>query len=128
VEEWSTDGGATVSGGRQGELARREVDSAVQAFLVVKRKDEAAYGSYRTNEKILEIYDEIQEAVRVSAGLAPPDSMSGGLRERRDTDVPAGPQRSQEGEALRVGEYRTWLELPPGDPRCCHEPRKAAKQ
>jgi hypothetical protein len=109
------------------------LDEDAKAFFmdtlpIVKRKDEAAHGSYRTKEMILSIYDEMQEAMRVSAGLAPPDSMSGGLRERRDTDVPAGPQQSQEGVALRGGEYRTWLELPPGDPRCCHEPRKAAKQ
>jgi hypothetical protein len=30
----------------------------------VKRKDEAAYGSYRTKETILEIYDEMQESIR----------------------------------------------------------------
>jgi hypothetical protein len=69
---------------------RDAVDYIMDTFPIVKRKDEAAYGSYRTNEKILEIYDEIQEAVRTGT------------------------------------EYRTKLDPPAGDRRCCHEPRKTA--
>jgi hypothetical protein len=66
---------------------RAAVDYVLDTFPIVKRKDEAAFGSYWTKEKILQIYDEMQEAVR-----------SG-------------------------GEYRTNLDPPPGDKRCCHPPR-----
>ena len=43
---------------------RDAVDYIMDTFPIVKRKDEAAYGSYRTKEMILQIYDEMQEAVR----------------------------------------------------------------
>jgi hypothetical protein len=70
---------------------RDAVDYVMDTFPIVKRKDEAAYGSYRTKEMILSIYDEMQEAV-------------------------------QSG-----GEYRTKLEPPPGDRRCCHPAREQVK-
>jgi hypothetical protein len=61
----------------------------MDTFAIVKRKDEAAYGSYRTKAMILQIYDEMQEAVRTG------------------------------------GEYRTKLDPPAGDKRCCHPARSA---
>ena len=70
---------------------RDAVDYIMDTFPIVTWKDEAAHGSYRTKEMILEVYDEMQEAVR-----------SG-------------------------GEYRTRLQPPPGDKRCCHPPRDVAK-
>lgn len=38
-------------------IDREDVDYIMETFPIVKRKDEAAYGSYRTKELILEIYD-----------------------------------------------------------------------
>ena len=46
---------------------RHAVDCIMDAFPIVKRKDEEKYRLHRTKETILEIYGEMQEAVRVSA-------------------------------------------------------------
>jgi hypothetical protein len=43
---------------------RDAVDYIMDTFPIVKRKDEEKFGSYRTKEMILQIYDEMQEAVR----------------------------------------------------------------
>jgi hypothetical protein len=42
------------------------VDYIMETFLIVKRKDEAARGEHRTKRVILEIYDEMQEAMVTS--------------------------------------------------------------
>jgi hypothetical protein len=44
-------------------LARDDVDYIMETFPIVKRKDEAAHGEYRTKRVILEIYDAMQRAV-----------------------------------------------------------------
>ena len=43
---------------------RDDVDYIMDTFPIVRRKDEAAYGEYRTKRVILEIYDEMAEAMR----------------------------------------------------------------
>ena len=45
---------------------RDAVDYIMNTFPIVRRKDEKKYGSYRTKETILEIYDEMAEAMRTS--------------------------------------------------------------
>ncbi|KAF5084981.1 putative DNA-binding domain protein [anaerobic digester metagenome] len=48
------------------EISREDVDYIMETFPIVKRKDEAAYGSYRTKEAILQKYDDLaREFVRV---------------------------------------------------------------
>lgn len=49
-------------------INRDDVDYIMETFPIVKRKDIAAYGSYRTKEAILSIYDEMAEAVSVFSG------------------------------------------------------------
>lgn len=44
-------------------LERDDVDYIMETFPIVKRKDIAAHGSYRTKEAILRIYDEIADAM-----------------------------------------------------------------
>jgi hypothetical protein len=44
-------------------IARDDVDYIMETFPIVKRKDEAAHGEYRTKRVILEIYDEMQQAM-----------------------------------------------------------------
>jgi len=40
------------------------VDYIMETFPIVKRKDIAAYGEYRTKRMILEIYDAMAKAMR----------------------------------------------------------------
>ena len=72
-------------------IERDDVDYIMDTFPIVRRKDEAAHGEYRTKRVILEIYDEMAERIRnYELGI-----------------------RNEEG-------YRTRLEPPPGDPRAAH--------
>ena len=47
-------------------IARADVDYILDTFPIVKRKDEAQHGEYRTKRVILEIYDEMEQAKRTS--------------------------------------------------------------
>lgn len=44
-------------------VSRDDVDYVMETFPIVKRKDEDAHGTYRTKDRILEIYDAMQRAV-----------------------------------------------------------------
>lgn len=44
-------------------IARADVDYIMETFPIVKRKDEAAYGEYRTKRLILEMYDAMADAI-----------------------------------------------------------------
>jgi len=44
------------------EIDRDDVDYIMETFPIVKRKDIAKYGSYRTKETILEFYDRMAAA------------------------------------------------------------------
>lgn len=45
-------------------INREDVDYILETFPIVKRKDLAAHGSFRTKEAILEVYDAMAEAIR----------------------------------------------------------------
>ncbi|MBE9009714.1 N-6 DNA methylase [Pseudanabaenaceae cyanobacterium LEGE 13415] len=45
-------------------IDRDDVDYIMETFPIVKRKDEKAYGHYRTKDQILEIYDAMAEAMK----------------------------------------------------------------
>jgi hypothetical protein len=45
-------------------IARDDVEYIMETFPIVKRKDLAKYGEYRTQCVILDIYDEMAEAIR----------------------------------------------------------------
>jgi hypothetical protein len=45
-------------------IERDDIDYVMETFPIVKRKDEHAHGEYRTKRFILEIYDEMAEAIR----------------------------------------------------------------
>jgi hypothetical protein len=44
-------------------VRREDVDYIMDSFRIVKRKDETAYGEYRTKRLILEIYDQMALAI-----------------------------------------------------------------
>lgn len=44
-------------------IARADVDYILDTFPIVKRKDEKEHGEYRTKRVILEIYDQMQQAI-----------------------------------------------------------------
>lgn len=45
-------------------IQRDDVDYIMETFPIVKKKDVAAFGSYRTKELILEVYDAMTQAIR----------------------------------------------------------------
>lgn len=44
-------------------ITRSDVDYIMETFPIVRRKDEATHGEYRTKRLILEIYDQMAEAI-----------------------------------------------------------------
>jgi hypothetical protein len=48
-------------------LTQEETDYIMDTFFIVKRKDEARYGEYRTKRVILEIYNDMQRAISLGA-------------------------------------------------------------
>ncbi|MFF4242689.1 SAM-dependent DNA methyltransferase, partial [Actinomadura geliboluensis] len=44
-------------------VERQDVDYVMETFPIVKKKDVAAFGSYRTKELILEVYDAMTQAI-----------------------------------------------------------------
>ncbi|MGH9766849.1 MAG: Eco57I restriction-modification methylase domain-containing protein, partial [Blastocatellia bacterium] len=48
-------------------IGREDVDYILDTFPIVKRKDEQAHGEYRTKRVILEIYDEMRQAMESGA-------------------------------------------------------------
>jgi hypothetical protein len=51
-------------------IARDDVDYIMDTFPIVKRKDEAKHGEYRTKRVILEVYDAMQRATETSVAYA----------------------------------------------------------
>ena len=47
-------------------VSREDTDYILDTFPIVRRKDEAQYGEYRTKRLILEIYDAMQRAMDTS--------------------------------------------------------------
>jgi len=61
-EEWQEQGSPELR--RYFPTPREAVAYIMETFPIVKRKDEAKYGEYRTKRIILEIYDEMAEVIR----------------------------------------------------------------
>ena len=85
-------------------IERDDVDYIMETFPIVKRKDKAAHGHYRTKDTILEIYDEMAEAMKT------------GKPYQTRLDPPPGPPADAEGNFLPLPD---WL---PGQPRPANWP------
>jgi hypothetical protein len=77
-------------------IARDDVDYIMETFPIVKRKDVAAHGEYRTKRVILEVYDAMQQAMD-----------SGKPYQTRLDPPPADPS------VAHVGEPPAWVEVGP---------------
>jgi len=85
------------------QISREDADYIMETFPIVKRKDEAKHGEYRTKRVIMEMYDQM---ARLSL-----------------TPVPSPKGRGEnEGTYLvpDVSGWGTWLNPPPGDQRAGH--------
>ncbi len=78
---------------------RHAVDSIMKTFPIVKRKDEERHGEYRTKHVILEIYDEMAEAMRT------------GIPYKTRLDPPPSPPTDEKGNFLPLPEWK------PGQPK-----------
>lgn len=84
-------------------IDRADVDYIMETFPIVKRKDEAAHGEYRTKRVILEIYDAMADL----------------------PTMPVPAPKPEQGE-IALPDVSRWvspLEPPPADPRAAHSHR-----
>lgn len=81
-------------------VSRDDADYIMETFPIVKRKDDVSYGTYRTKDTILSMYDQLA-ALQVMRVPAPKD-------ESATYTVPD------------VSGWTTWLNPPPADPRVAH--------
>jgi len=91
---------------------RHALDYVMETFPIVKRKDEAAYGTYRTKDTILEIYDALTEAIRT------------GRPYQTRLDPPPGPPADEQGNFLPLPEWQPGQPRPANWPSHIHQPRE----
>lgn len=72
---------------------RDAVDYIMDTFTIVRRKDEQAHGEYRTKRVILEMYDQIAEAIR------------SGVAYQTQLDPPPGPPADADGNFIPVSQW-----------------------
>jgi hypothetical protein len=80
-------------------ISRDDVDYIMETFPIVKRKDEAKFGSYITKAAILDVYDQLAALPKIEV----PAPKGGGTMLVPD-----------------VSQYVTPLDPPPGDARAAH--------
>ncbi len=86
---------------------RHAVDYIMETFPIVKRKDEAAHGHYRTKQRILEIYDQMQQSIRTGTPYQSP------------LNPPPGPPTDEQGHFL------SYTQINPADYPHIHPPRES---
>lgn len=87
---------------------RHAVDYIMETFPIVKRKDEKAHGTYRTKLAILDIYDQMAEAIRT------------GQPYQTALTPPPGPPTDAEGNFIPMAQWN-----PANWPVHIHPPKKA---
>ena len=100
-------------------IERDDVDYIMDTFPIVRRKDEAAYGEYRTKRVILEIYDEMADAER-----------TGRPYQTRLDPPPAHPDAAHPWDEAYLGpelpREQWWQEAEPAGPPERRQPATAA--
>src|SRR5690606_30681221 len=82
------------------QIQRDDVDYILETFPIVKRKDEASYGSYRTKDTIMSMYDEMAALPKlaVPAPKQPPSQT-----------LPPQGEGLQMYDVPDVSQWQTWL-------------------
>jgi len=91
---------------------RDAVEYIMETFPIVKRKDEAEHGEYRTKLQILDIYDRMQHAIDTSE---PYQTL---------LDPPPGPPADEHGNFLPLPEWKPGHPKPPNWPSHIHPPKE----
>ncbi len=86
-------------------IGRDDVDYIMETFPIVKRKDLAAHGRYRTKEQILRVYDAMQRAVESGVAYEGVE-VSGEWRVASGERQRVASGRVASGERQRVGSER----------------------
>lgn len=101
---------------------RHAVDCILDTFPILRSKEEAKYGSYRTKETILSIYDEMAEVIAANeAAVAAGHQPTAAYRTR--LDPPPGPPADAAGNFLPLPEWKPGQPRPANWPRHIHAPR-----
>jgi len=93
---------------------RDAVDYIMDTFPIVRRKDEEKRGEYRTKRVILEIYDEMAEAMRT------------GKPYQTRLDPPPGPPADEHGNFLPLPEWKPGQPKPANWPSHIHPPKEVS--
>jgi len=93
-------------------LPRHAVEYIMDSFSIVKRRDEAEHGRYRTKDTILEIYDEMSEANRA------------GKPYQTRLDPPPGPPLNPDGTFAMLPDWPAGAPKPTNWPVHIHEPKR----
>ena len=91
LEEWKSEGTPELL--ESFTTPHGAIDYIMETFPIVKGKDEEAHGSYRTKETILQIYDEMVEAIRT------------GKPYQTRLDPPPGPPTRPDGTFMSYQEF-----------------------
>ena len=79
-------------------VARNDVEYIMGTFSIIKRKDEAKYGNYRTKDTILALYDALADAQSTGQAfvstLHPPPADLGCCHPPKESDINSPPQIS----------------------------------
>ncbi len=102
---------------------RDAVEYIMETFPIVKRKDEAKYGSYRTKETILSIYDEMAEVIAANEAVLAAGRQPTAAYQTR-LDPPPGPPADAAGNFLPLPEWKPGQPRPADWPRHIHAPRE----
>ncbi len=88
---------------------RDAVAYIMDTFPIVKRKDEAAFGSFRTKDTILAIYDEMAAVMKANASSRLPNANA-------NADSTSRPPNDPSESTSTPHSYQTRLDPPPGPP------------
>lgn len=107
-DEWGQESGELI---KAFPTPRHAVDYIMETFPIIKRKDEATYGSYRTKDTILEIYDDMTDSIRT------------GRPYLTRLNPPPGPPADGLGNFLSLPEWQPGQPKPSDWPVHIHSPK-----